>query len=77
MSKLKGSIGKMFNDARVTAAGMDPGASSKKYSGVGHRPNPATGDVGPDAPKSPTGLPRQPPRGRQRKLGGDIRTALS
>ena len=41
--------------------------------------NPATGDVGPDAPRDrPDGRPRGGgPRNRNRRLGGDVRTSLS
>jgi len=55
------------------------GSISQKYTGVGHRENPATGDLGPDAPGQDDGgggRPPRGPRGRNRRLGG-VRSPLS
>lgn len=77
--------------ARGAAPGVYGTGTSPSYrlTGVGHRVNPATGDRGPDSPRNqdrdrdddrdgPPGRRRRgQPRGRQRRLGGDVRSPLS
>lgn len=78
MSKL---LKKAFGGVRANQQAAS-GSLSGRITGVGHRVNNATGDVGPDAPGRPGG-PGGPgdrpgrPRGRNRRLGGDVRTPLA
>jgi len=53
--------------------------ASAKYTGITHRSNQATGDVGPDAEQDMFPPRNRPagPRGRNRKMGGDVRSPLS
>lgn len=69
---------KDFARNAINAKGtLKQGTLSRQYTGIdASRPNPATGDVGPDAPRDPKG-PRDRPRGRNRRVGGDVRSPLS
>jgi hypothetical protein len=55
------------------------GSAGRQATGITHRDNPPSGDVGPDAPGGGGGTRRRPPgpRGRNRRLGGDVRSPLA
>lgn len=86
MSRL---VGRAVGQARATQASQGHYTTTPSYglTGIGHRVNPATGDRGPDSPRNqdrdrdrdgPPGRRRRgQPRGRQRRLGGDVRSPLS
>lgn len=72
-------MSKLVRKAVNLGAPLRGGTLSARFTGIRHRANPATGDLGPDAPESPQdgGRRRRGPRGGNRRLGGDVQSPLS